>query len=50
MEYAGPAGSLLLFNMYAPDGRLFEILDDNENVLMLVTIDAFTSRRVANAA
>ncbi len=50
MEYAGPEGSLLLFNMYAPDGRLFEILDKDENVLMLVTIDDFTSGRLANAA
>ena len=46
MEYAGAEGSLLLFNMYAPDGRLFEILDKDENVLQLATIDDFTSGRV----
>ncbi len=50
MEYAGPEGSLLLFNMYAPDGRLFEILDKDENVLSVVTIDDFKSGRLANAA
>ncbi|MFP6681432.1 MAG: hypothetical protein VCB07_04465, partial [Gammaproteobacteria bacterium] len=50
MEYAGPEGSLLLFNMYAPDGRLFEILDNDETVLMLVTTDDFTSGRLASAA
>lgn len=50
MEYAGPEGSLLLFNMYAPDGRLFEILDRDENVLSVVTIDDFVSGRLANAA
>ena len=50
MEYAGPQGSLLLFNMYAPDGRLFEILDRDENVLSLVTIDDFKSGSLASAA
>lgn len=50
MEYAGPEGSLLLFNMYAPDGGLFEILDREENVLALVTIDDFKSGRLASAA
>lgn len=50
MEYAGPEGSLLLFNMYAPDGRLFEILDKDENVLALVTIDDFKSGNLASAA
>ena len=50
MEYAGPEGSLLLFNMYAPDGRLFEILDKDENVLALVTIEDFKSGNLATAA
>ncbi len=50
MEYAGPQGSLLLFNMYAPDGRLFEILDKDENVLQLATIEDFASGRLASAA
>lgn len=50
MEYAGPEGSLLLFNMYAPDGRLFEILDADANVLAVVTIDDFKSGRLASAA
>ena len=50
MEYAGPEGSLLLFNMYAPDGRLFEILDQDENVLSLVTIEDFKSGSLASAA
>jgi len=43
MEYAGPAGSLLLFNMYAPDGRLFEILD----VLSVATIEDLVTGRIA---
>lgn len=47
MEYAGPGGSLLLFNMYAPDGRLFDILDKDENVLSVATIDDLVTGRIA---
>ncbi len=46
MEYAGPSGSMLLFNMYAPDGRLFEILDKDENVLGEATIENLVSGRL----
>ncbi len=49
MEYAGPAGSLLLFNMYAPDGRLFDILDANGNVLApIATEDLMQQQRLAS--
>ncbi len=49
MEYAGPTGSLLLFNMYAPDGRLFDILDANENVLAPIsTEDLMQQQRLAS--
>ena len=48
MEYAGPAGSLVLFNMYAPDGRLFEILDKDENALALVTTEALLAGHPAS--
>ena len=47
MEYAGPAGSLLLFNLYAPDGRLFEILDKDENVLSLASSEDIVTGRLA---
>ena len=50
MEYGGPEGSLVLFNLYAPDGRLFEILDRDGNVLQLVTTEDFTSGALSNAA
>ena len=43
MEYAGQNGSLLLFNMYSPDGQLFDILDRDENVLSTATIQDFLS-------
>ena len=46
MEFAGPEGSLVLFNMYAPDGALFDILDRDENVLLTVTIDDVLARRL----
>ena len=39
MELGGPEGALVLFNLYAPDGVLFEMLDLEENVLMPVSID-----------
>ena len=49
MEYAGPTGSLLLFNMYAPDGKLFEILDKDENVIAPVsTEDIMKQQRLAS--
>lgn len=46
MEYAGPQGAVVLFSMQAGDGRLFEILDKDENVLALVTVDDLASGRL----
>ncbi len=46
MEYAGSSGSVLLFNMYAPDGRLFEILDKDENVLSVATVENLVTGRL----
>lgn len=43
MEYAGPEGSVLLFSMQADDGRLFEILDRDENILVTATIESLLS-------
>lgn len=43
MEYAGPEGSVLLFSMQADDGRLFEILDRDDNVLVTATIESLLS-------
>ena len=43
MEYGGPEGSVLLFSMHAPDGNLFEILDKDENILTIATIDGLVS-------
>jgi hypothetical protein len=41
MERAGPDGLTMLFSTHAPDGRLFEILDDSGTVLAAATIAAF---------
>lgn len=46
MEYAGPEGSVLLFSMQADDGRLFEILDRDENVLVVATIENLLSGKL----
>ena len=48
MEYAGPAGSLVFFSMQAADGRLFEILDKDENVLDVATIEGLVAGRFAS--
>ncbi len=47
MEYAGPEGSLVFFSMQAADGRLFEVLDKDENVLSVATIEGFVSGQLA---
>ena len=36
----------LLFNMFAPDGRLFEILDKDENVIGVATTQDLVSGRI----
>ncbi|NQV21287.1 MAG: hypothetical protein HQ511_07715 [Rhodospirillales bacterium] len=43
MEYAGPEGSVLLFSLQADDGRLFEVLDRDDNVLVTATIESLLS-------
>ena len=48
MEYAGPAGSLVFFSMQAADGRLFEVLDKDENVLSVATIESLVAGRLTS--
>ena len=48
MEYAGPEGSLVFFSMHSADGRLFEILDKDENVLGVATIEGLVAGRFAS--
>ena len=39
MERGGPEGATVLFNLYAPDGRLTEMLDEQGNTLKTLTIE-----------
>jgi hypothetical protein len=48
MEYAGSAGSLVFFSMQSADGRLFEILDKDENVLGVATVEGLVSGRLTS--
>ena len=41
MERGGPEGSLVLFSMHEPTGRMFEVLDADHNVLAENTIESF---------
>lgn len=40
-EHAGASGSLVFFSMKSPDGKLFEVLDEQENFLRTSTIEEF---------
>ncbi len=44
MECAGPEGLTMLFSTHAPDGRLFEVLDRDGNVLAAATITEFVDK------
>lgn len=46
MERAGPDGCMMLFAMQADDGRLFEVLDKDGNVLATATLDDFMADRI----
>ena len=48
MEYAGAEGSLVFFSMQSADGRLFEILDKDEKLLGIATIEGLLSGRLAS--
>jgi hypothetical protein len=50
MEHGGPAGSTVLFAIEAPDGRMFEVLDKEGNVLAVSTIESFMAPVRARAA
>ena len=40
MERGGPDGALIFYSCHADDGRLFEFLDDDLNVIAEVTLDS----------
>lgn len=43
MEYAGPEGSLVFFRMKAVDGKLFDVLGNNERILNATTYADFVA-------
>ena len=49
MECAGPEGLTMLFSTHAPDGRLFEVLDESGRVLAAATIAEFLDRMRSEA-
>lgn len=49
-EQGGPDGLTMLFSTHAPDGRLFEMVDDAGRVLATATIADFLDRQSAVAA
>jgi hypothetical protein len=46
MEYGGPEGTVVFFSCQADNGRLFEVLDKDENVLAVATIESFLTGKL----
>jgi hypothetical protein len=39
MECGGPEGALVFFAMQSPDGRIFDLLDKDRNVLSSASVE-----------
>lgn len=50
MEHGGPNGALVLFNLYAPDGKLADFLGPDGETLTTITLEDMTTGRVAKRA
>lgn len=50
MEHAGDDGLTILFHIDAPDGRIFDILDDDGNILQTTSIADFVDRKLGEPA
>ena len=44
MEYAGPEGAIVFFALQDPEGRLFDLLDKDHNVIGTTTIEEFVKQ------
>ena len=44
MEYAGPEGAIVFFALQDPEGRLFDLLDKDHNVIGTTTIGEFAKQ------
>lgn len=48
MEYSGAAGAVVLFSMQSDDGRLFDVIDKDSNIVATTTVeDLLTGRFVS---
>jgi len=43
MERGGPEGAVIFFSHHTTDGRLYEIVDDHQNPVSVVTIDSLVA-------
>lgn len=50
MEHAGPDGAMVLFNLYAPDGKLADFLGPDGETLTTITLEDMTTGRIAQQA
>lgn len=48
MEFSGSNGAFVLYNFYAPEGKLFDLLDKDENIILTVTADDIISRKISS--
>ncbi len=47
MEYGGPDGTLVYFSCLAVDGKVFDVVGDNDRILKTATVEDFTSGKIA---
>ncbi|SIN84072.1 hypothetical protein SAMN02745824_1994 [Parasphingorhabdus marina DSM 22363] len=50
MEHGGPDGAVVLFHLYAPDGKLADFLGPDGEVLTTITLEDMTTGRIAQQA
>jgi len=50
MERGGPDGALVFFSHHSTDGRLYDLVDEDRNVLSTVTIDSLVEAWEARAS
>lgn len=48
MEYGGDEGAVVFFSCQAVDGKLFDVVDENDRVLVTATIDDFLSGKLSS--
>ncbi len=46
MEHGGPEGALVFFSMHSQDGHIFDLLDDDGNILVGSTVENMAEGRI----